>query len=128
MRFQKKILQVLAPLDLDPELCVGFCIDGSSVMSGAKGGVQTILKHTFPHAVYVDCCSHHLNLILSSVAKVSRHVNTFFETLMTGSSLHARFTDIQKELNPARQCLACSTWSWSGQWTQGLSRARSPRS
>ncbi len=107
----EKILQVLAPLNLDPELCVGFCFDRASVMSGAKGGVQTILKQTFHHAVYVHCCSHRLNLVLSSVAKVSRHVNTFFETLnsvhgfMTGSSCHARFMDIQKELNPARQCL-----------------------
>ncbi len=51
---------------------MGFCFDITSVMSGAKGGVQTILKYTFPHAVCVHCCSHFLNLVLSSVAKVSR--------------------------------------------------------
>ncbi len=66
----EKIHQVY--FDLDPELCVGFCFDITSVMSGAKGGVQTILKYTFPHAVCVHCCSHFLNLVLSSVAKVSR--------------------------------------------------------
>lgn len=107
----EKILEVLAPLNLDPDLCVGFCFDGASVMSGAKGGVQSILKRTFPLAIYVHCSSHRLNLVLSSVAKVSRHINTFFETLnsihgfMTGSNRHARFMSIQKELNPGRQCL-----------------------
>ncbi len=44
-----KILQVLEPLQLDPNLCIGF--DGALVMSGNKGGVHVILKKTFPHAV-----------------------------------------------------------------------------
>lgn len=39
----EKILEVLVPLNLDPEVCVGFCIDGASVRSGAKGGVQLVL-------------------------------------------------------------------------------------
>lgn len=81
----EKILEVLVPLNLDPELCVGFCFDGASVMSGAKGGVQLILKRTFPLGFYIHCCSHRLNLVLSSVAKASRHMNTFFETL---NSIH----------------------------------------
>ena len=34
----QKILEVLRPIELDPTLCVGFCFDGASVMSG-HGGV-----------------------------------------------------------------------------------------
>lgn len=107
----KKILQVLAPLDLDPELCVGFCFDGASVMSVQKEEYRLSLNILFLMRCMYTFCSHRLNLVLSSVARVSRHVNTFFETLnsvhgfMTESSRHARFMDIQKELNPARQCL-----------------------
>lgn len=45
----EKILQVLAPFDLDPSLCIGFGFDGASVMSGSQGGVQVILRRVvFP--------------------------------------------------------------------------------
>lgn len=107
----RKILEVIEPLQLDPSLCVGFSFDGAAVMSGNKGGVQAILKETFPRAVYIHCNSHRLNLVLATVSKSSVHVSTFFETLnslhsfMTGSSRHARFLEMQKELNPTRQSL-----------------------
>lgn len=32
----KKILGILEPLELDPSLCIGFCFDGASVMSGNR--------------------------------------------------------------------------------------------
>lgn len=73
-----KILEVLQPLELDPTLCVGFCFDGASVMSGNRGGVHVLLKQTFKQVVYVHCNSHRLNLVLCTAAKVSGHVNTFF--------------------------------------------------
>ena len=103
------ILEVLAPFELDPLLCVGFCFDSASVMSGSHAGVQAILKNTFSKAVYVHCNAHRLNLVLCSVAKGCGHVATFLETLnslhsfMTGSSRHARFLEIQRELHPGRQ-------------------------
>ncbi|XP_034033315.1 zinc finger MYM-type protein 1-like [Thalassophryne amazonica] len=106
-----KILEIIEPLGLDPSLCVGFSFDGASVMSGHKGGVQVILKETFPHAVYVHCNSHRLNLVLSAVTKASGHVSTFFETVnilhafMTGSSRHTHFIEMQKEMHPGRPCL-----------------------
>lgn len=107
----EKILQIIEPLQLDPSLCAGFSFDGASVMSGEKGGVQTILKETFPGAIYVHCSSHRLNLVLSAATKSSGHVSTFFETVnslhhfFTGSSRHARFIEVQKELRPGRPCL-----------------------
>lgn len=73
-----KILEVIQPLQLDPSLCVGFSFDGAAVMSGNKGGVQAILKGTFPRTVYVHCNSHRLNLALATVSKSSVHVSTFF--------------------------------------------------
>lgn len=68
----KKILEVLEPLQLDPELCVGFSFDRAAVMSGEKSGVQVQLKKTFPYAVYVHCHSHHLNMVLMTASKVRR--------------------------------------------------------
>uniref|UniRef100_A0A667Y2X2 TTF-type domain-containing protein n=1 Tax=Myripristis murdjan TaxID=586833 RepID=A0A667Y2X2_9TELE len=107
----EKILQVIEPLQLDPSLCVGFSFDGVSVVSGSKGGVHVILKQTFPDAVYVHCNSHRLNLVLCAASKASGHVSTFFDTVnsihsfMTGSSRHARFLELQKELHPDRPTL-----------------------
>ncbi|CAK6969183.1 zinc finger MYM-type protein 1-like, partial [Scomber scombrus] len=69
----RRILEILEPLGLDPSLCVGFCFDGASVMSGHRGGVQAILKETFPKAVYVHCNSHRLNLVLCAAAQASGH-------------------------------------------------------
>ncbi len=68
-RIANKILEVLEPLQLDPELCVGFSFDGAAVMSGGRAGVQVLLKKTFHHAVYVHCHSHRLNLVLSQPQK-----------------------------------------------------------
>uniref|UniRef100_A0A673LF96 TTF-type domain-containing protein n=1 Tax=Sinocyclocheilus rhinocerous TaxID=307959 RepID=A0A673LF96_9TELE len=95
-----KILEVLEPLQLDPNLCVGFGFDGASVMSGKKGGVHVILKKTFPHAVYVHCNSHRLNLVLCTASKVSPCISKCFDVInnlhsfMTGSHRHARFMQI----------------------------------
>ncbi|XP_058603710.1 zinc finger MYM-type protein 1-like [Onychostoma macrolepis] len=102
-----KILEVLEPLQLDPELCVGFSFDGAAVTSGGRAGVQVLLEKTFPHAVYVRCHSHRLNLVLSTASKVA----TFFDVInllhhfMTGANRHAQFLQIQKELHPNKPCL-----------------------
>uniref|UniRef100_A0A3B4VA62 TTF-type domain-containing protein n=1 Tax=Seriola dumerili TaxID=41447 RepID=A0A3B4VA62_SERDU len=105
-----KILEV-EPLQLDPALCVGFGFDGASVMSGNRGGVHVILKKTFPHAVYVHCNSHRLNLVLCTAAKVSPGISTFFDvinslhTFMTGAERHAKFLEIQKQMRPGKKTL-----------------------
>ncbi len=110
-RTANKILEVLEPLQLDPELCVGFSFHGAAVMSGGRAGVQVLLKKTFPHAVYVHCHSHRLNLVLSTASKVSTIVATFFDVInslhhfMTGANRHARLLQIQKELHPNKPCL-----------------------
>lgn len=122
----RKIKDVLTPFELDPRLCVGFGFDGASVMSGHKGGVQAILKETYPHAQYVHCHSHRLNLVLAAVARTSQDASKFFDTLnnlhtfMCGSERHARFVDIQKEMRPDDRPLelerGCDT-RWSSRST-----------
>jgi len=56
----KNIMEIVAPFELDLNLCVGFGFDGASVMAGHKGGVQAILRSTFQNAIYVHCHSHRL--------------------------------------------------------------------
>lgn len=52
--------------------------DGASVMSGSSGGVQAIVKHTYPNAEYVHCHAHRLNLIMLNAASANRNVRVFF--------------------------------------------------
>lgn len=85
----QRILEILEPLRLDPSLCVGLCFDGASVMSGHRGGVQAILKETFPQAVYVHCNSNILlNLVFCAAAESSGHVSTFFTVINHTQLLH----------------------------------------
>lgn len=99
-------------------------------MSGNKGGVQVILKKTFPHAVYVHCNSHRLNLVLCTSSKVSPTISTFFDVInnmysfMTGSHRHARFMEIQQQLRPGKTNLelerSCDV-RWSS-WSSAVSK------
>lgn len=55
--------------------------DGASVMSGSSGGVQALIKKTFPNAEYVHCYAHQINLVMGKAASVNRNVRIFFATL-----------------------------------------------
>ena len=80
------ILELVDPLELDPDNCIGFSFDGASVMSGEISGVQTRLKKIFKNAIYVHCSSHKLNLALQKIAEHSdaaKSVTDFAGTLYT---------------------------------------------
>jgi hypothetical protein len=42
--------------------------DGTTVTSGEKGGVQTMIKETYQKAHFIHCYAHQLNLILEKAA------------------------------------------------------------
>ena len=58
----KMILDTLKRLNLPTEMMYGQCYDGASNMSGRFNGVQALLKETQPHAVFVHCAAHRMNL------------------------------------------------------------------
>lgn len=91
-------------------------------MLGYRGGVQVVLRETFPKAIYVHCNSHQLTLVLCTAAKASSHVSTFFDIInqihsfFTRAMQHCHFKEIQKEMHPNYQCMelerSCNTrWS-----------------
>src|SRR6185436_11040286 len=65
-------------LDVDLKKCRGQGYDGASVMSGKIGGVQRRMQDNVANAIYVHCCAHNLNLVLSDAAEISVEVKTFF--------------------------------------------------
>jgi len=70
--------QTLLTFGLNINKCFGQGYDCVEVMSGQHSGVQTLIRSNFPNAVYVHCCAHNLNLVISDVAKSSSKVQTFF--------------------------------------------------
>lgn len=49
---------------------VGQGYDGASNMSGHLKGVQTIIRATYPKALYVHCVAHSLNLAVSKASNI----------------------------------------------------------
>jgi len=61
----EKLLQHIDRLGLDKRYIVAQAYDGAASMSGIYNGTQAFIKSQCPSAVYVHCCSHSLNLVLS---------------------------------------------------------------
>ncbi|KAJ8017404.1 hypothetical protein HOLleu_45217 [Holothuria leucospilota] len=55
--------------------------DGASVMSGLEYGVQSIVKQSYPHAHYVNCYAHQLNLVLQQAVSQVFQIRLFFANL-----------------------------------------------
>jgi transposase len=59
-------------------------------MSGHVSGVQTILRREYmPRALYIHCCAHRLNLVISDVCKVLVYISEFMAIL---SKIYSYFT------------------------------------
>jgi hypothetical protein len=55
-------------------------------MSGQFGGVQLKIREFYPHAYYIHCYAHQLNLIIKRAASVNKKVKIFFSNLEGFSS------------------------------------------
>jgi hypothetical protein len=85
-------------LKLDLQLMVAQSFDGSATMAGAKSGVAKRFLEKVPHAVFVHCYAHKLNLALqdgtnqiksvSDVQLIIKNVSVFVER---SAKRHASF-------------------------------------
>ena len=83
---------------------MGF--DGAATFSGDKTGVQRRLKELSPHALFVQCCCHVLQLASVQAANATPGIKHVYTTLVTlrkffhYSSKHAESSkEIQKILD-----------------------------
>ena len=74
----KYILEELSRYNLDPQLMVSQGYDGASVMSGHCSRVQQRVRQVAPHAIYVHCHAHVLNLVLVDCVKNNSFASEFF--------------------------------------------------
>ena len=94
------LIETLRKYSLDPKYIV---IDE---LSGRCSGVQERLREFAPHAVYIHCYAHNLNLAL--VDREEWQMLEFFQLLealyvfMSTTKAHALFLKKQKDLHPDR--------------------------
>ena len=70
----------LDSLNLESKL-IAQAYDGAAVMKGSINGVQVQMKKFFPHAHYVHCHAHQLNLIINKMASCNKRLKLFFSNL-----------------------------------------------
>jgi len=81
--------------------CIAQAYDGASVMSGDIGGVQRKIQELVPHAIYVHCYAHRVNLVLVNVCKNESIARDFFDIVqslyvyMSSAVPHAQFLATQ---------------------------------
>ena len=75
------LLTTLHDLKLDPTRIVSQGYDGASVMSGRCSGVQQRIRKVAPHAVYIHCYAHNLNLGLVDCVKGNSDAREFFSLI-----------------------------------------------
>lgn len=62
---------------------IGQSYDGSSIMRGAYGGLQALIKSHNPAATYVWCYAHRLNLVLTDAVSCSSNARDMFGIIET---------------------------------------------
>ena len=91
--------------------------DGAAVMSGCVSGVQQHIREVVPHAVYIHCHAHCLNLVLVDCVKSLPEASEFFSLVqslyvfLSASKVHSIFSQKQAELHPDKQPRALQSLS-----------------
>ncbi|XP_034024690.1 zinc finger MYM-type protein 1-like [Thalassophryne amazonica] len=73
-------LQTILPEGQEKKL-IAQAYDGATVMRGATGGVQRKVQDIYPHAHYVHCYAHQLNLIMQQATSHIPQISHFFSDL-----------------------------------------------
>ena len=119
----KLITNSIQEKGLDIKNFRGQGYDGAAVMSGKYSGLQKKIQDVAPHAYYVHCASHNLNLVLKDAMEGVTETRQFYDTIESvytffGHSI-VRWQKVQNihdrsSSNPTLKVLN-PTW-WSGQY------------
>ncbi|XP_014778109.1 zinc finger MYM-type protein 1 [Octopus bimaculoides] len=71
---------------------VAHTYDGASVMPSELNGLQKKVKEKYPHAFFVHCMAHRLNLVLSQAAANIQECDKFFSQIKSFSLFFCKST------------------------------------
>ena len=103
------LLDTLREFQLDPKQIVSQGYDGASLMSGRCSGVQERIRRIAPHARYIHCYAHNLNLALVDCVKNIQYASEFFALIqslyvfISTTKAHCVFLQKQRYLHPDTQ-------------------------
>ena len=113
----KYIFDTLSLFNITVSSMVSQGYDGAAVMSGCVSGVQQHVREVVPHAVYIHCHAHCLNLVLVDCVKSLPEASEFFSLVqslyvfLSASKAHSIFSQKQAELHPDKQPRALQSLS-----------------
>ena len=108
MSLSSYLLTTLHDLKLDSTRIVSQGYDGTSVMIGRCSGVKQRIREVAPHAVYIHCYAHNLNLALVDCVKGNSYAREFFSLIqavyifISSNKAHTINIEKQKNLHPDR--------------------------
>ena len=77
----KLITNFIQQKGLDIKNCRGQDYDGAAVMGGKYSGLHKKTQDVAPHAYYVHCASHNLNLVLKHAMEAVTETPQFYYTI-----------------------------------------------
>ena len=116
----KLITNSIQEKGLDIKNCRGQGYDGAAVMSGKYSGLQKKIQDVAPHAYYVHCASHNLNLVLKDAMKGVTETHQFYDTIESVCTFFGRTivrwqklqnTHDRSSSNPTLKVLNLTRWS-----------------
>ena len=75
---------------------IGRIYDGAATMAGELNGLQAKVRAKHESAIFVHCCAHVLNLVLSQACFAQKECKIFFSTI---NGLGTFFTKSSKRTN-----------------------------
>ena len=81
MTIHSTLIKFLNEKEIQPSKLVGMGFDGAATFSGKHNGVQSLLKKNSPHALYVHCHCHLLQLACVQAANNTARIKHVYTTL-----------------------------------------------
>ena len=66
-----EVIEALSSFGLDLQNCRGQGYDGGGAVSGHANGLSALILRENSKALYTDCASHRLNLVIGTSCKIS---------------------------------------------------------
>jgi len=96
------VLDILESLTINLNKMVGQGYDGAAAASGHLSGLQAVIRHQYPKALYFNCSTQSLNLVFSSVCPIPAFKHIFWtlsQICIFYSALPLRTRNLKEKFN-----------------------------
>lgn len=117
------IINCINLFGIDGEKILSQCFDGAFVMSGAHGGVQTLIQQHYERIIpYVHCFNHRLHLVVIAVVSNVDSCRLFFDQVKLVHNFFNRYKVRKEYAGTNIPRLIEQRWSGHLKATQAISK------